>query len=83
MTIIGILAHVFVTIYNFKLFEHFYTKNMHEYLIQFKNIYELYPFFLTDFLGQNFPIPLGQNMSQRSKSCNNPNFYSTNMHQYP
>ena len=33
MTIIGILAHAFVTIYNFRLFEHLYTKHMHGYLV--------------------------------------------------
>ena len=50
---------------------------MHEYLIQFKDLYEFYQFFLSDFLAQDVLILPDQNLSQGEKCPNSPNLYTT------
>ena len=54
-----------------------HKKNMHEYLIQFKNLYGFYHFFFSDFLGENVLIPPYQSVSQGAKCANIPNLYTT------
>ena len=63
--------------YNMKKFEYFETKIMRKYLIQFKNLYEFYQFFLFDFLGQIDLILPDQNVSQGAKCPNTHNLYTT------
>ena len=52
-------------------------KIIHESLMKFKNLNEFYQFFQSEYLGQNTPVRLYQNVSQVVKCPNTPNLYTT------